>query len=212
MPPPFDLGLGRVIRKSKPIWVRPGKAPEHQRCLRPKRLLVERGKPRLGGHHDQSFVAEAVQMAGMEETDGPQVRIAQIGHRYIKMSIGLEKIMQAPQGSQRIAHVLERMVARDEIEFFVAEINIRQRCRLHGDAVGPLAVACIAEARLDAINFESAPPRRHQKLAAAGTDIAMRMPGLSNGDSRDNRNSAAREAFKIVFSVGSSLPWDRSQN
>ncbi len=38
------------------------------------------------------------------------------------------------------------------------------------------------------------------------------MPGLSNGDSSDNRDSPSREARKIVFSVGSSLPWDRSQN
>jgi hypothetical protein len=110
-------------------------------------------------------------MAGMEVADGPYVRIAQIGHRYIKMSIGLEKIMQAPQGRQRIAHVLERMVAGDEIEFFVAKIDIRQRRGLHGDSIDPLAVAGIAEARLDAIDFESAPPRRHQKLAAAGADV-----------------------------------------
>ena len=38
------------------------------------------------------------------------------------------------------------------------------------------------------------------------------MPGLSNGDSSDNRDSPSRAARKIVFSVGSSLPCDRSQN
>ena len=65
-------------------------------------------------------------MAAVEIPCRPNVRIAQIGHRHVEMPIGIQKTVETPQGAQRIAHVLDGVVAGDEIEFFLAEIDIGQ--------------------------------------------------------------------------------------